>query len=92
MKGFALKDGYMLSISPEMRELVRDKPDMALAEAFKAGRYHGQQEANKSWAAEANRKGGAVQWARKLQSRWPFYEVSAKTGWVPQVQAKRKHK
>lgn len=28
--------------------------------------------------------------SRRIRNKWPFYEVSATTGWKPQAQAKRK--
>lgn len=64
------REGHGLILSPEARQELRGgNPADVLREVFCEGLYEGRQKANAAWVQEANRPGGAVRWARKIQSR-----------------------
>jgi hypothetical protein len=63
-------EGNSIILTPEARELLRsDKPFKVLAEVWREALHRGEQQANKNWLKEANRRGGAVQWARLPRRR-----------------------
>jgi hypothetical protein len=58
------RQGHSLILSPEARqELRQGNPIDVLREVYSEGKYEGRQETNETWVQEANRPGGAVQWA-----------------------------
>jgi hypothetical protein len=64
------RQGHHLILSPEARQELREgNPIDVLREVFQEGMFEGRQYSNAAWIEEANRPGGAVRWARKLQSR-----------------------